>query len=84
MVGGWHDSRLTPRRPSGRPRVHQIVVTHGGTLAFVVAHWIGMPIQSLGQVNFRVSPGSITTVREDDYFHSRQVVSLGDTRHLEH
>ncbi|WP_328603461.1 hypothetical protein OG943_25605 [Amycolatopsis sp. NBC_00345] len=53
-------------------------------MAFVVAHWIGMPIQSLGQVNFRVSPGSITTVREDDYFHSRQVVSLGDTRHLEH
>jgi probable phosphoglycerate mutase len=58
---------------------HQIIVTHGGTLTFVVAHWIGMPIESLGHVNFRVRPGSITTLREDDYFHSRQVVSLGDT-----
>lgn len=26
--------------------------------------------------------GSITTLREDDLFHNRQVVSLGDTRHL--
>ncbi|GAA4553686.1 histidine phosphatase family protein [Amycolatopsis samaneae] len=65
-----------------RPCEHQIVVTHGGTLTFVVACWIGMPIDSLGQVNFRASSGSITTLREDDYFHSREVISLGDTRHL--
>ncbi len=26
--------------------------------------------------------GSITVLHEDDYFHNRQVVSLGDTRHL--
>lgn len=66
----------------GRPCKHQIIVTHGGALTFVVACWIGMPIESLGHVNFRASSGSITTLREDDYFHSRQVVSLGDTRHL--
>ncbi|MFC9429597.1 hypothetical protein [Streptomyces sp. NPDC056987] len=24
----------------------------------------------------------VTTLREDDFFHNRQVVSLGDTRHL--
>ncbi|KDO10397.1 histidine phosphatase family protein [Amycolatopsis mediterranei] len=65
-----------------RPCEHQIIVTHGGTLTFVVAYWIGMPIESLSHVNFRVSSGSITTLREDDYFHNRQVVSLGDTRHL--
>jgi len=61
---------------------HQIIVTHGGALTFVVACWIGMPIESLGYVNFRASAGSITTLREDDYFHNRQVVSLGDIRHL--
>jgi 2,3-bisphosphoglycerate-dependent phosphoglycerate mutase len=66
-----------------RPREHQIVVTHGGTLTFVVACWIGMPIESLGRVNFRAPSGSITTLREDDYFHNRQVVSLGDARHLD-
>jgi probable phosphoglycerate mutase len=62
---------------------HQIVVTHGGAATFVIAYWIGMPIESLGQVNFRVSSGSITTLREDDFYHSRQVISLGDTRHLD-
>jgi probable phosphoglycerate mutase len=62
---------------------HQIVVTHGGAATFVIAYWIGMPIESLGQVNFWVSSGSITTLREDDFYHSRQVISLGDTRHLD-
>ena len=65
-----------------RPCEHQIIVTHGGALTFVVACWIGMPIESLGHVNFRAPSGSITTLYEDDYFHNRQVVSLGDTRHL--
>ncbi|MFD8984359.1 histidine phosphatase family protein [Streptomyces sp. NPDC059564] len=65
------------------PREHQIVVTHGYALTFVVAAWIGMPAASLGYVNFRAPSGSITTLREDDFFHNRQVVRLGDTRHLD-
>ncbi|MGW0534808.1 histidine phosphatase family protein [Streptomyces sp. NPDC003032] len=66
------------RRPGG----HQIVVTHGFALTFVVAAWIRMPYDSLGSVSFRAPSGSITVLREDDFFHNRQVVSLGDTRHL--
>ncbi|KUJ65562.1 phosphoglycerate kinase [Streptomyces albus subsp. albus] len=66
-----------------RPSEHQIVVTHGGSLTFVVASWIKMPIESAGYASFRAPSGSITTLREDDFFHNRQVVSLGDTRHLE-
>ncbi|MEU8462040.1 histidine phosphatase family protein [Streptomyces sp. NPDC059982] len=65
------------------PREHQIVVTHGYALTFVVAAWIGMPAESLGYVNFRAPSGSITTLREDDFFHNRQVVRLGDTSHLD-
>ena len=61
---------------------HQIVVTHGFALTFVLASWIRMPIESLGFVSFRAVSGSITVLREDDYFHNRQIVSLGDTRHL--
>lgn len=49
---------------------------------FVLASWIKMSINSLDYVSFRAVSGSITTLREDDYFHNRQVVSLGDTRHL--
>ena len=32
-----------------------------------------MPIEALGYVNFRAGPGSITTLREDDFFHNRAV-----------
>ncbi|WP_326626017.1 histidine phosphatase family protein [Nonomuraea fuscirosea] len=65
-----------------RPCEHQVIVTHGGSLTFVVASWIRMPIQAVGQVGFPVPSGSITTLREDDYFHNRAVVGLGDIRHL--
>ncbi|WP_327575764.1 histidine phosphatase family protein [Streptomyces sp. NBC_00145] len=62
---------------------HQVLVTHGGSLTFVVASWIKMPIESAGYASFRASSGSITTLHEDDFFHNRQVVSLGDTLHLD-
>ncbi|WBO61757.1 histidine phosphatase family protein [Streptomyces camelliae] len=66
-----------------RPCAHQIIVTHGGSLTFVVASWIRMPIEAVGYASFRAPSGSITTLCEDDFFHNRQVVSLGDTRHLD-
>jgi probable phosphoglycerate mutase len=62
---------------------HQIVVTHGFAHTYVVAAWIGMPIESLGYVSLRAPAGGITTLHEDDYFHNRQVLTLGDTRHLD-
>ncbi|WP_433894201.1 histidine phosphatase family protein [Streptomyces sp. CA-111067] len=64
------------------PCEHQIIVTHGGSLTFVIASWIKMPIESAGYASFRSPSGSITTLREDDRLHNRQVVALGDTRHL--
>jgi probable phosphoglycerate mutase len=57
---------------------HQVIVTHGGAITFLIASWIRMPIQSVGHVSFRAASGSITVLREDDYFHNRQVVGLGD------
>lgn len=64
------------------PAEHQLVVTHGFAVTFVVACWIGMPVESLGYVDFRAPSGSIAVLREDDYFHNRQVVRLGDVGHL--
>ncbi len=64
------------------PARHQVVVTHGFALTFVIAAWIGMPVASLGHVNFLAKPGGITTLREDEYFRNRQVVALSDVRHL--
>jgi probable phosphoglycerate mutase len=65
------------------PTAHQVIVTHGFALTFVIAAWIHMPPESLGYVIFRSTPGSITTLRQDDYFHNRQVAALADTRHLD-
>lgn len=62
---------------------HQIIVTHGTAMTFVVAAWIKMPLESLGSVSFRAPSGSITTLKEDDHWHNRQVARLGDTRHLD-
>lgn len=61
---------------------HQVIVTHGFALTFVVAAFTRLPIETLGYINFRSHPGSITTLHEDDYFHNRQIVRLSDTRHL--
>ncbi len=37
---------------------HQVIVTHGFVVTFVLASWIRMPIESLGYVNFRAASGS--------------------------
>lgn len=60
----------------------QIIVTHSFALTFVIAGWIGMPIESLGRVNFPVPSGSITHLAEHPFWKSRAVVTLGDTGHL--
>lgn len=65
-----------------RPSQHQIIVTHGFALTFVVACWIGMPLESTGSISVRASPGGITELHEDDRFHNRQIVRLDDTTHL--
>jgi probable phosphoglycerate mutase len=65
-----------------RPCAHQVVVTHGFALTFVVAAWIGMPLESAGFVNFRSTSGGITVLEEDDFFANRSVMRLDDTAHL--
>jgi broad specificity phosphatase PhoE len=66
----------------GRDCEQQIVVTHAFAVTFVLAAWIRMPIETAGYANFRAPSGSITVLHEDDYFHNRQIVSLGETGHL--
>lgn len=65
-----------------RPCQHQVIVTHGFALTFVLAAWVGMPLASLDYMNVKAAPASITTLREDDFFHNRQLVELCDTSHL--
>jgi probable phosphoglycerate mutase len=62
---------------------NQIVVTHGGSLTFIIAAWIKMPLESVAYVNFGAQPGSITVLKEDDYWYNRAVTTLCDVKHLE-
>jgi 2,3-bisphosphoglycerate-dependent phosphoglycerate mutase len=61
-----------------------IIVTHGYATTFLIACWIGMPIDSVGYVNFRVRPGSITCLVQDDVHSNRAVRYLNDARHLDY
>lgn len=61
---------------------HQIVVTHGFTATFLLAAWIGIPVEAAGLVNFRFTSGGISVLRKDDFFHNHQISELNDVRHL--
>ncbi|MGH3361640.1 MAG: histidine phosphatase family protein [Nocardioides sp.] len=65
-----------------RPCAHQVVVTHGFALTFVVAAWIRMPLTAVGYAAFRATSGGISVLEEDDLFHNRAVHTLNDTSHL--
>lgn len=59
-----------------------VVVTHGGTLSYLIAAWIGMPLESASYVKFTSTPGGITHLRLEVHDNDRQVVSLNSTDHL--
>ncbi|MFF2959802.1 hypothetical protein ACFVT1_12970 [Streptomyces sp. NPDC057963] len=63
------------------PCEQQIVVAHGGSLTCSWRPGSKCRWKSAGYASFRAPSGSITTLRDDDFFHNRQVVSLGDTRY---
>ncbi|WP_226437379.1 MULTISPECIES: histidine phosphatase family protein [Rhodococcus] len=61
---------------------HRIVVTHGGSLNWVVAAWLRLPVEACAYPAFHATPGSITVLREDDVFHNRTLHTLADRSHL--
>ncbi|MFK3963384.1 histidine phosphatase family protein [Ensifer adhaerens] len=65
-----------------RPCPTQIIVTHGFTLTLVMAAWMKVPIEAAGFLSFPAKSGSITHLREDDFFRNRAVVRLADAAHL--
>lgn len=61
---------------------HQIIVTHGTALTFLITAWLRVPLESAGYASFRSTSGGITTLQEDDRYHYRTVESLNATTHL--
>jgi probable phosphoglycerate mutase len=67
----------------GSECAHQIIVTHGFALTFVVAAWIEMPLDAAGYIAVKSTSGGITHLYEDDVYFNRGIVSLNDTSHLD-
>lgn len=59
------------------PAWHRVVVTHGGTANWVIAAWMRIPVAACAYAAFRVPPGSITILEEDNRFHNRTLTTLG-------
>lgn len=59
-----------------------IIVTHGGSITYLIAAWIGLPLEHAGYAKFASSPGGITHLREDPVTYDRQVVALNQVDHL--
>jgi 2,3-bisphosphoglycerate-dependent phosphoglycerate mutase len=53
-----------------------VISTHSFAATYVIAWWIGMPLESVGYVNFGIKPGKITKLVEDDFFKNRAVAYL--------
>jgi len=59
-----------------------VIVTHGGSATYVIAWWIDMPLEAADRVKFRVSPGSITVLHDNDVHSDHLVAELNVTDHL--
>lgn len=60
------------------PATHRIIVTHGGSASPVIAAWMRIPAEACVYAAFRAPTGSVTVLEQDDYFHNRSLVTLGD------
>lgn len=59
-----------------------IIVTHGGSITYLIAAWIGLPMENAGYAKFSSTPGGITHLREDPVTYDRQVIALNHVDHL--
>jgi probable phosphoglycerate mutase len=54
----------------------EIVVTHGFAATFFIAAFQNIDIPSMGYINYRLNPGSISILEEDNMFRNRTVKLL--------
>jgi broad specificity phosphatase PhoE len=66
----------------GRKCETQVVVTHGFTLSLVIAAWDEGARRCLWIISYAAPSGSITHLRQDDFFRSRAMIRFADTVHL--
>ena len=55
---------------------NEVIVTHGFAATFVIAAFQQIDMETLGYINYKLSPGSISILEEDDVFKNRSVTLL--------
>lgn len=60
----------------------QIIITHGFTLSLVIAAWMKVPSDACGFISYAAPSGSITHLRQDDFFRNRAMICFADVSHL--
>ncbi|MCC2686947.1 MAG: Phosphoglycerate mutase [Paenibacillaceae bacterium] len=61
---------------------HLIIVTHGGTLGYIIAWWLGLTPEMLEKAYFPTLPGSYSLLHSNGY-NQRTLRQLNDTAHLD-
>ena len=61
----------------------QVVVTSGFATTFVIAAWMGMPLEAASYINVRATLGGISRLVEDDFFRNRRIHKLNEVGHPE-
>jgi probable phosphoglycerate mutase len=58
-----------------------VIVTHGGTLTNIVGWWLGLDMETLDKVSFKVAPASLTVLGTSN-LGERTIERLNDVSHL--
>ncbi|MGX7023324.1 histidine phosphatase family protein [Vagococcus hydrophili] len=58
-----------------------IIVTHGGTLGYIVAWWLKFEPEMLSNAYFASSPGGVTVLSQNNY-GQQEINRFNDTSHL--
>ncbi len=53
-----------------------VISTHAFAATYVISWWIGMPLESVGYVNFGIRSGKVTKLVEDDFFKNRAIAYI--------
>lgn len=59
-----------------------IIVTHGGTLGYIIAWWLNFDEEMLINTYFSASPASISILHDENYYRQQTLSVFNDKSHL--
>jgi len=59
-----------------------IIITHGGTLGYIIAWWLKFEEKMLINTYFSASPASISILHNENYYRQQTLSVFNDKSHL--